>query len=99
MYFRRITHVITVLFILLCALVCPLPQVLCEEWLDYDLAHCIKKRHCKHEFGFYCISFLQKMFHQIISGTDCLFNFPLFPPLRTIPALCSSSQSSTILLL
>jgi len=99
MHLTKIAHVITVLFVLFCAMVCPLPQVLCAGFLDFDLEHCLKKRHCKHEFGFYFISFLQKMFHQIIPATGCLFNLPLFSPLRTIPAQCPSSLSSTILLL
>jgi hypothetical protein len=99
MYLRKITHLITVLFILLCALVCPVPQLLCEEWLDYDLEHCIKKRHSHNEFGLLFSRILQKSFNRIISVNNCFFTLPFFPPLHTGPAPGLSSAASTILLL
>jgi hypothetical protein len=99
MYLKRIVHFFAFIFVLLCATVCPLPHVLCEGWLDFDLAHYTKKRHSKYEFVFHFITFLQKIFNNIIPDSFCLFKLHLLAASYHPAALSRASLSSTILLL
>jgi len=93
------TPVITVLFVLLCAMVCPLSQGLCAGLLGEDIACCIKKRYSNSESRLHVLGFLQKIFNGTISRS-CCWPRPLFlVTTNTYTALSLTPLSSTILLL
>ena len=99
MYLRRTLHFFTCVLVLLGATVCPLPHVLCEGWLDDEVAYCIKKRQSKIDPGFYILRFLKKIFNKLISSSFCLSKSPNFIPSNNFATLSLASLSSTILLL
>jgi hypothetical protein len=99
MYCKRITHVITVLFVLLFAMACPLAQGLCAGLLDEDPVCCIRKRYSKSECRLQVLGFLQKLFSGKISRS-CCWAGPLFlAATNTYTALSLTALSATILLL
>jgi hypothetical protein len=99
MALKRILHFFTFMFVLLCATACPLPHVLSEGWLDYDLAPHMRKRYSNQEGVFCILSFLQKIFSNIISGSLSSFKPLLLAAANNYAAIPLTSLSSTILLL
>jgi hypothetical protein len=97
MYYTRMMRVITVLFVLLCAMVCPLSQGLYAGLVDEDLACCIRKRYSKSEFCLHVLDFLQKIFNGILSCSRGLPGSLFLAAANRYAAFPLTSLSSTIL--
>jgi hypothetical protein len=98
MYCKTITHVITVLFVLLFVMACPLAQGLCAGLLDEDPACAIRKKYSKSECRLQVLDFLQKLFSGSVSHSCCGTGPQFLAATNYIP-LSLMSLSATILLL